>query len=130
MRSRGGRAAAQRILGTLDPALTRPNGHGTFEALRYPARRTACQPGTEGCEVSKATDRNGRLTRQADQLLRRLTLAEKVAMLHQWSPGVPRLQIPPFRTGTEALHGAAWLGPATVFPQPVGMAASWNPDLV
>ena len=36
----------------------------------------------------------------------------------------------PFRTGTEALHGLAWLGPATVFPQAVGLASTWNPDLV
>jgi beta-glucosidase len=35
-----------------------------------------------------------------------------------------------FRTGTEALHGVAWLGPATVFPQAIGLATSWNPDLV
>ena len=35
-----------------------------------------------------------------------------------------------FRTGTEALHGVAWLGPATVFPQAIGLATSWNPELV
>jgi beta-glucosidase len=70
------------------------------------------------------------LRERADDLLRRLSTAEKVAMLHQRSPGVPRLGIAPFRTGTEALHGAAWLGPATVFPQAVGLGASWDPDLV
>jgi beta-glucosidase len=36
----------------------------------------------------------------------------------------------PFHTGAEAAHGVAWLGPATVFPQPVGMAATWDPDLI
>jgi beta-glucosidase len=70
------------------------------------------------------------LRERADDLLRRLTTAEKIAMLHQWSPGVPRLGIAPFRTGTEALHGVAWLGPATVFPQAVGLGAAWDPDLV
>ena len=70
------------------------------------------------------------LRQRADDLLRRLTTAEKIAMLHQWSPGVPRLGIAPFRTGTEALHGVAWLGPATVFPQAVGLGAAWDPDLV
>lgn len=70
------------------------------------------------------------LRERADDLLRRLTSAEKIAMLHQHSPGVPRLGIAPFRTGTEALHGAAWLGIATVFPQPVGLAAAWDPELV
>ncbi len=44
--------------------------------------------------------------------------------------GVRRLGIAPFTTGTEALHGAAWLGPATVFPQAVGLGATWDPDLL
>jgi len=65
-----------------------------------------------------------------EQILARLTLTEKVALLHQDAPGVERLGLAPFRTGTEALHGVAWLGPATVFPQPVGLAATWDPALV
>ncbi|MEE3921963.1 glycoside hydrolase family 3 N-terminal domain-containing protein [Micromonospora sp. BRA006-A] len=43
---------------------------------------------------------------------------------------MPRLGLRAFRTGTEALHGVAWLGTATVFPQAIGLAASWNPDLI
>src|SRR6266851_1550694 len=70
------------------------------------------------------------LRKRADDLLQRLTTAEKVAMLHQHSPGVGRLGIAPFHTGTEALHGVAWLGPATVFPQAVGLGATWDTDLV
>ncbi|MGB2570121.1 glycoside hydrolase family 3 C-terminal domain-containing protein [Micromonospora citrea] len=65
-----------------------------------------------------------------DDLLARLTLPEKIGLLHQWQAPVPRLGLPGFRTGTEALHGVAWLGEATVFPQAVGLASSWNPDLV
>jgi beta-glucosidase len=68
--------------------------------------------------------------RRADDLLARLTDREKIAMLHQRSPAVPRLGLAEFRTGTEALHGAAWLGPATVFPQAVGLGATWDPGLV
>ncbi|GAA3135657.1 glycoside hydrolase family 3 protein [Planomonospora alba] len=60
----------------------------------------------------------------------RLTLAEKVALLHQYQAPVERLGVGPFRTGTEALHGLAWLGPATVFPQAVGLASTWDPELV
>lgn len=65
-----------------------------------------------------------------DDLLARLTLPEKLGLLHQWQAPVPRLGLPPFRTGTEALHGVAWLGPATVFPQAIGLAATWDPDLI
>ncbi|MBO3749087.1 glycoside hydrolase family 3 C-terminal domain-containing protein [Streptosporangiaceae bacterium NEAU-GS5] len=76
--------------------------------------------------------RNPRLT-TADRvrdLLGRLTLEEKIGLLHQYQAPVERLGLVAFRTGTEALHGLAWLGPATVFPQAVGLASTWNPDLV
>jgi beta-glucosidase len=74
---------------------------------------------------------------RADDLLRRLTDDEKIAMLHQRSPAVPRLGLAEFHTGTEGVHGATWRDfhgtgktlPATVFPQPVGLAASWDPRL-
>ncbi|MEH0971694.1 glycoside hydrolase family 3 C-terminal domain-containing protein [Micromonospora sp. CPCC 205546] len=65
-----------------------------------------------------------------EDLLGRLTLPEKLGLLHQWQAPVPRLGLPAFRTGTEALHGVAWLGRATVFPQAIGLASSWNAELV
>ncbi|MFF4400563.1 glycoside hydrolase family 3 C-terminal domain-containing protein [Streptomyces sp. NPDC001480] len=68
--------------------------------------------------------------KRVDDLLARLTLDEKVAFLHQFVPAVERLGVAAFRTGQEALHGVAWMGPATVFPQAVGLGATWNPDLV
>jgi beta-glucosidase len=74
---------------------------------------------------------------RAADLLGRLTVEEKIAMLHQRSPAVPRLGVAEFHTGTEGVHGAAWRDhhgtgktlPATVFPQPVGLAATWDPEL-
>lgn len=63
-------------------------------------------------------------------LLSQLTREEKTAMLHQHSPAVDRVGLAAFRTGTEGLHGLSWLGTATVFPQPVGLAASWDPALL
>jgi beta-glucosidase len=70
------------------------------------------------------------LERRVDALLGQLTCAEKVALLHQHQAPIPRLGVGAFTTGTEALHGLAWLGPATVFPQAVGLASTWNPGLV
>ncbi|GAA3135724.1 glycoside hydrolase family 3 protein [Planomonospora alba] len=81
------------------------------------------------------------LRQRVDDLLGRLTLAEKVSWLHQYQPAVERLGIGPFKTGTEALHGVAWstdvddggdvvTAKGTVFPQAVGLASTWNPELV
>jgi beta-glucosidase len=65
-----------------------------------------------------------------EDLLRQLTVAEKIAMLHQRQPAVARLGLAGFHTGCEVLHGVAWLGRATVFPQAVGLGATWDRALV
>ncbi|MEU9049573.1 glycoside hydrolase family 3 C-terminal domain-containing protein [Streptomyces sp. NPDC048384] len=75
-------------------------------------------------------DRRLPFAKRIDDLLSRLTLDEKIGFLHQFTPAVERLGIAAFRTGQEALHGVAWMGPATVFPQAVGLGATWNTDLV
>jgi beta-glucosidase len=75
-------------------------------------------------------DPDASLEARVDDLLSRLTKAEKISLLHQCQPAVPRLGLAPFRAGTEALHGVAWLGTATVFPQAIGLASTWNPELV
>lgn len=66
-------------------------------------------------------DANLSLEARVDDLISRLTLDEKISLLHQWQPAIPDLGIVSFRTGTEALHGVAWLGVATVFPQAIGL---------
>ena len=67
---------------------------------------------------------------RAEDLLGRLTLEQKVALMNYNSPGIPELGIRPYNWWNEALHGSARNGLATVFPQAIGMAASWNDVLL
>ena len=67
---------------------------------------------------------------RAVDLCQRLTLEEKALLMLDESPAIPRLGIKKFFWWSEALHGAANMGNVTVFPEPVGMAASWNPDIL
>jgi len=62
-------------------------------------------------------------------LIRRMSLAEKVEQLNHDAPAIPRLGLPAYNYWNEALHGVANNGIATVFPCPIGGAASWNPDM-
>jgi len=63
-------------------------------------------------------------------LVSRLTLEEKVSLLGYQSKAVPRLGIPAYNWWNEALHGVARAGEATIFPQAIGMAATFNNDLL
>lgn len=67
---------------------------------------------------------------RADDLLKRLTLEEKVSLMQNASPAIPRLGIKAYEWWNEALHGVGRSGLATVFPQAVGMAASFNDALL
>ncbi len=67
---------------------------------------------------------------RAKDLCARLTLEEKAQLMLDESPAIPRLGIKKFFWWSEALHGAANMGNVTVFPEPVGMAASWNDGIV
>ncbi|MBN2684101.1 MAG: glycoside hydrolase family 3 C-terminal domain-containing protein [Pontiellaceae bacterium] len=63
-------------------------------------------------------------------LISRMSFAEKVAQLQDDAPGIERLGLPAYRYWNEALHGVANNDIATVFPEPVGMGATWNPELL
>ena len=67
---------------------------------------------------------------RAHDLVGRMTLEEKVNQLEDWATAIPRLGIPDYQTWNEALHGVARAGYATVFPQAIGMAATWDPAIV
>ena len=67
---------------------------------------------------------------RAHDLVGRMTLEEKVSQLEDWATAIPRLGIPDYQTWNEALHGVARAGYATVFPQAIGMGATWDPQIV
>ncbi len=67
---------------------------------------------------------------RAADLLHRLSLAEKVAQMGNAAPAIPRLGIPAYNYWNEALHGVARAGVATVFPQAIGAAATWDVPLL
>jgi len=67
---------------------------------------------------------------RASDLVRRLTLEEKVGLMNHPARGIPRLNIPAYNYWSEALHGVARNGRATVFPQAIAMAATWDKALI
>ena len=67
---------------------------------------------------------------RAHDLVGRMTLDEKASQLEDWATAIPRLGIPDYQTWNEALHGVARAGYSTVFPQAIGMAATWDPSIV
>jgi beta-glucosidase len=69
------------------------------------------------------------VAQRVEDLIGRMTLEEKTSMMSNATPGVPRLGIPRYDWWSEALHGVANAGYATVFPQAIGLAAMWNAPL-
>jgi len=67
---------------------------------------------------------------RARDLVSRMTLEEKVAQMNDVAPAIPRLGVPEYNWWNEALHGVARSGLATVFPQAIGLAATWNDSLM
>ena len=63
-------------------------------------------------------------------LVKRLTVEEKVSLLISTAEAIPRLDIEKYYHGNEALHGVVKGGRFTVFPQAIALAATWNPDLI
>ena len=107
------------------------------------AQPSAAQPSAAQPSAAEFPFRDPSLpvSARVDDLLGRLTLDEKIAMLHQYQPAIPRLGITSFKTGTEALHGVAWTtdpnnggevvtAEGTVFPQAIGLGSTWDADLL
>lgn len=69
------------------------------------------------------------LEQRVQDLISRLTITEKISQTMMASPEIKRLGIPRYDWWNEGLHGVARNGTATVFPQAIGLAATWNPEL-
>jgi beta-glucosidase len=67
---------------------------------------------------------------RAKAIVSQMTLDEKVLQMQNQAPALPRLGIPAYGWWNEALHGVARAGQATVFPQAIGLAATWDTPLL
>ncbi len=67
---------------------------------------------------------------RVDDLVSRMTLEEKISQMVHDAPPIERLGVPAYNWWNECLHGVGRAGVATVFPQAIGLAATWNPDLM
>lgn len=70
------------------------------------------------------------MDKRIDALLKEMTLEEKISQTVNESAGIPRLGIPAYDWWSEALHGVARSGRATVFPQAIGLAATFDPEMM
>ena len=90
--------------------------------LLFPLLLTGCDTSYKNTALSHE--------KRAEDLVKQLTLQEKAQLMMDASRPVERLGIRPYNWWNEALHGVARAGLATVYPQPIGMAASFDPDAV
>ncbi len=70
------------------------------------------------------------LEKRVDDLVGRMTMEEKISQMQSHAAAIPRLGVPEYHWWNECLHGVARNGVATVFPQAIAMAATWDPQLI
>ncbi len=87
-------------------------------------------PGSGSWQALDYLNTNLTFRQRAEDLVSQMTLDEKISQMQNSSPAIARLGIPAYNWWSESLHGVARNGIATVFPQAIGMAATWNPKLI
>ena len=105
----------------------------SFAAAQFPTPAPEAAPTPEQVKAAAAMPfRNPALpiSRRVNDLVSRLTLEEKVSQMIDRAAAIPRLDIPAYNWWNEGLHGIARSGYATMFPQAIGNAASWDVPLV
>ena len=70
------------------------------------------------------------IEKRVEDLISRMTLEEKVGQLMYTAPAIDRLEVPAYNWWNECLHGVARNGRATIFPQAIGLAATWDTKLI
>jgi beta-glucosidase len=75
-------------------------------------------------------DESPPIKKRVDDMVSRMTLEEKISQMTNDSAAIPRLNIPGYNWWNEGLNGVARSGYATLFPQVIGMAATWDTDLI
>jgi beta-glucosidase len=98
--------------------------------LCVPTFFTPHRSGANGQASPPYKDPSLPIERRVDDLVSRMTLEEKIGQMMNAAPAVERLGIPAYDWWNEGLHGVARAGYATVFPQAIGLAATWNPELI
>src|ERR1044071_8898500 len=93
--------------------------------LNWPPLRTSGQTAAPAYQ-----DPSLPIGKRVDDLVSRMTLEEKVSQMMNGAAGIERLGIPEYDWWNEGLHGVARAGYATVFPQAIGLAATWDAELV
>ena len=110
--------------------MTRKHGRLACAALGALALLGAATMANAGDERPLWKDADACLEARVRDLVSRMTLEEKAAQLRDSAPAIPRLDLPQYEYWSEALHGVAVSGRATVFPQAIGLAATFDPELM
>jgi beta-glucosidase len=95
-----------------------------------PPQNPSDLPSTQNGDTLLYLDHTQPIEARVDDLVSRMTLEEKIAQMGSTAPAIKRLNVPAYNWWNEALHGVGRAGIATVFPQAIGLASTWNPDLI
>ena len=113
----------------MDPAGT-GSSLGVFLVLLVILVPCALIPSAAQTVVAVYLDPSQPIDLRVDDLVGRMTLEEKASQLVNQARAIPRLQVPAYNWWSEALHGVARAGTATVFPEPIGLAATFDAPLI